>query len=139
MSCHDQRVEFEVDVWVTTTNERVDADNVRSYAKGKDASVMLAVFERSPSLWVGTTQVPLPDNETTRGPVGRVFDTLTRSIGPPDWALPTLTPELRDELRAGLAARPEDPPYRAVAPEEFARFLNDHIGAYVFQWSRPLE
>ena len=132
---------IEVETWLYATTERVSLEGLRSYYKGKDASELAAILERSPSMRLGTTYVVEPDAVGRRGPVGRLDDALmfrgTRTW-PPEM-LPVLDDELARVLLAAYEPEPEDPPFDVASVASLVAFLAQHRGAALASWSRPVE
>jgi hypothetical protein len=132
---------IEVETWLYATTETVSLEGLRSYYKGQDASELVVILERSPSMRLGTTYVVEPDAVGRRGPVGRLDDALMirgTSTWPPD-TLPVLDDELARLPLKAFEPEPEDPPFDVATVAELGVFLAQHRGAALAYWSRPVE
>jgi hypothetical protein len=121
--------DWTVEVWLLAVRGEVDPEDARRHWNVKDAPVLDALLEEAPSLWIGTSEPPLPENEGLRGAAGRVIDLLSLYGTTPAYRLPALSEELEEELLAAYAPQPLDPVrFQVVDPAKFAGFLADHRG-----------
>jgi hypothetical protein len=77
---------------------------------------------------IGMTEVPLPENDDRRGPVGRVFDLIFLRGTTPGYCVPVLDERLANEILAAMTRLPEDPPFETESIDQVAEFLVEHRG-----------
>ena len=61
---------WEVEIWLVAISDEVSEDEARRYWNVKEVPILGPLIESAPSFRLGMTEVPLPENEGRRGPVG---------------------------------------------------------------------
>jgi hypothetical protein len=129
---------FVVEMFLVAVEDAIEEDEARRHWNVKETPHLDAALARSPSLYIGTTEVELPGNHDLRGPVGRVFDLLFLRGTLPAWVLPRIDDALSQDLLAAYEPQPHDPPFETVPPDELRAFLVSNRGAQLVPTSHPI-
>ena len=124
--------DWTIDVWLVALSAEVDRDEVRRFWNVKGSPTLDGIVAESPSLWIGTSEPSLPENDGLRGPVGRVIDLLFLRGTTPDWTLPVLDEELETALLDEYQPQPSDPArFGSIPASDLGDFLLQHRGEHL--------
>jgi hypothetical protein len=91
----------------------------------------------SPSIRLGTTEVPLPENDGLRGPVGRIIDYLFLRGTTPEYVLPVVDADLTAMLVELRKPTPQDPDFEVVGESVLLAFLQRNVGSALIYRDEP--
>jgi hypothetical protein len=119
-----------IDVCLVAVRNPVVEEVARRWWNLKESSLD-GLVDQSPKLWIGQADIPLDEQPHRGGPAGRVSELLFLRGSLPDYHLPFLDTELRNEIMTALKPRTDDPDVRAVSMSDVRRFLDNHEGWYL--------
>jgi hypothetical protein len=121
--------DWTIDVWLVAFTAEVDREEIRRFWKANESPLLDDIMSRAPSLWLGKSEVPLPENQGVRGPVGRVVDLLSVHGTTPDWVLPVLDEDLEARLLAAYQPQLRDPSrFGCIPATDLTEYLSQHRG-----------
>lgn len=129
---------WDVEIWLVAINGDVSDEEARGFWNIKEVPALRALIGSAPSLRLGVTEPPLPDNEGKRGSVGRVCDLLFLRGTIPVYQLPVIEPGLERELLEAFLPQQNDPDCEGAHIETLAAFLAEHRGAHLAPRENPL-